>query len=114
GRARCAGLAATVEGSRGTLRGTPGRDVIVARGAVNRVVAGGGRDLICIRSRAKDFVDVDAGAGADRVLVQRRTRVMADLGPGADVYTGGPGPDWVRTGAGRDVVRTRAGDDSVT
>jgi uncharacterized delta-60 repeat protein len=78
----CAGLPATIVGSaRGeTLRGTSGRDVIVAGGGRDTVRARGGRDLVC-------------GGGGRDVLTG---------GAGGDRIAGGRGHDRCAGGAGRD------------
>lgn len=115
---RCQGVRATIVGEHGvrggTLRGTPGRDVIVTRGS-QRVAALGGHDLICVTGTPPRIVR--AGEGNDRILVARGVRGQTNLvpGPGDDVVRGGQGSEHVALGfgEGRDVVRTGAGDDRV-
>lgn len=91
---RCRGKRATIVGTRrpNRLRGTRGRDVIVAFGGNDRIRSLGGRDLICA-GKGRDLVR--AGDGNDRVFG----------GPGDDRLFGGDGRDRLRGGPGRDVER---------
>jgi Zinc carboxypeptidase/RTX calcium-binding nonapeptide repeat (4 copies) len=77
GPVRCRGTVATLVGTPGNDRGgskligTPGADVIVARGGNDMVQADAGKDMIC------------GGSGAD----------ILEGGKGKDVLRGGPGKD---------------------
>ena len=48
-RVRCAGLVATIIGTRGNdvLTGTPGHDIIAGLGGADHIDGGGGRDVLC-------------------------------------------------------------------
>ena len=124
----CHGLPATIEASTGTVTGTPGDDVIVVTGSVERVSAEDGDDLVCLVGTGKN-ISVDPGAGDDEVDASSAgARTTTLLGPGADSFTGSaftdyvmagpgvpnvvladPGPYRVATGAGRDFLDVRPG-----
>lgn len=89
----CAGFEATVLGTAAgeTLRGGPGRDVIVGRGGDDLIFAGGGDDVVC------------GGPGDDSV----------EGGAGADLLLGGGGDDTLDGGIGDDVIRGSAGFDRI-
>jgi Ca2+-binding RTX toxin-like protein len=91
--ATCAGLPATIVGTSrpDELKGTKGRDVVVALGGDDVIDTGVGRDVVC------------AGDGFDHV----RTR------GGRDLVLGGAGDDYVDLGAGRDLAEGQAGVDSL-
>jgi len=97
----CAGVRATIVGTaRGEfLRGTDGRDVIVARGGRDTVDAKGGDDLVC----GGDGADRLAGgsgsdqlrgeAGDDLLAGDPAFRKLTDVVVGADLLVGGGGLD---------------------
>ncbi|MCL4287891.1 MAG: hypothetical protein KJ006_09615 [Thermoleophilia bacterium] len=93
GPCRCRGMAATQPWSdRGdVLRGTPGRDVIVAGPGSDTVRGRGGGDLIC------------GGSGRDTIRGQGGADQIRGNG-GRDRLRGGAGSDRCRGGAGRDRV----------
>jgi Ca2+-binding RTX toxin-like protein len=128
--AMCQGKPATIDGSKGTVRGTDGDDVIVARGKARAVAAGAGDDLICLVNTqswpdpdypddpAHDYgVAVSTGAGDDSVDASEADgKTEITLGPGADSLIGSPFGDWVSTGQATDgtgpfYVRTGSGRD---
>lgn len=90
--ATCGGQAATLVGTAkaDVLRGTPGRDVIVAKGGADVIRGLGGDDLICAGNGQDEVV---GGPGADLIRGEA----------GRDVLVGGPGRDRTVGGAGRDV-----------
>ncbi len=81
---RCAGYQATLVGTNqtDTLRGTPGRDVVVARDGDDSIRTGRGSDLVC------------AGDGFDHVV----------LGRGRDRASGGDGDDTLVGSGDRDLL----------
>lgn len=89
----CEGLPATIVGTErsDTIEGTPGVDVIVAKGGNDLIRAYGGDDVIC------------GGPGSDRIMT----------GAGDDVVIGGRGNDWVTSAAGGDRVSGGPGDETV-
>ena len=93
GARRCAGLVPTIVGTSKAddLKGTDGRDVVLALDGDDTIDTGRGRDVVC------------AGDGFDFVKT----------GPGRDLVRGGPGDDNVLAGRGKDVVRGLAGIDSL-
>ena len=96
----CRGVPATIIGtwSDDILRGTPGRDVIVALDGHDRVFAGGGADLVC------------AGAGNDRVYGgPRRDTILGERGN--DRLWGGDGKDRLLGGWGVDTADGQSGSD---
>jgi Ca2+-binding RTX toxin-like protein len=94
----CHGLPATIEGSVGIVTGTSGPDVIVATGAVRRVRAGDGDDLVCLVDTSKRIY-VDAGAGNDEVDASAAgARTETSLGAGANIFTGSAFADYVIAG----------------
>ncbi|MCD4536499.1 hypothetical protein LRP67_20600 [Nocardioides sp. cx-169] len=115
----CLGQDATIVG-KGHVRGTRGRDVIVAT-APTTVAALGGDDLICVvgtGTTKQTKVRVGAGEGDDRVVDRVRSPHKTDirLAGGDDRYTASSSLvlDRVEAGPGRDVVSTGRGDDQVT
>lgn len=98
--AGCRGRDATIVGGHGedALRGTPRRDVIVARAGDDVVRGRGGNDIVCAR-RGDDLVR--GGSGRDRV----------HGGAGDGNLRGGAGKDRVSAGTGRDSVRGGRGRD---
>ncbi|HET7389025.1 MAG TPA: calcium-binding protein [Nocardioidaceae bacterium] len=99
----CHGHRATLVGTSGhdRLVGTPGSDVIVARGGKDRISGRAGNDIVCA-GPGDDNVHV--GAGNDRVYA----------GPGWDTVRGGADNDRVYGGHGSDTLRGDAGDDRVS
>ncbi len=81
---RCAGVRATIEAeTRGRIRGTSGRDVIVGSPGADVIRARGGRDLICSR-QGDDNIDggrgldeIHGGPGADRCYAGRDERLRS-------------------------------------
>ena len=98
----CAGEPATVVGTAASddLRGTPQRDVVVARDGDDQIRTGAGRDLVCAGD-AFDFVRL--GRGADRALGSA----------GDDTVHGGDGVDRLRGQSGIDQLDGGAGDDEL-
>jgi hypothetical protein len=87
---RCAGEPATrTVAAGGSVKGSPGDDVIVADKRNNKIRSGGGDDLICALG-GRDRIR--AGAGRDSVRG----------GAGKDRIEGGPGKDRCRGGGGKD------------
>lgn len=121
----CDGRPATIVGHVDEdVVGTAGADVVVTAGA-RSVDALGGDDRVCVTGAGREVVTVRAGDGSDRVLVlvdDAGTRVLADLGAGADLFSGGatldhvvdadltqagvaePAVDTIETGGGADAV----------
>ena len=97
---RCNGVVATIVGTNGNdeIKGTNGRDVIVARGGNDEIYGRGGNDLICAGAGVDD---VEAGAGNDRVYG----------GGGNDDLEGQDGADRIFGGGGNDELYGHAGDD---
>ena len=104
---RCAGKRPTIpprvgkaQGSaRGdVIVGTPGRNVIRARGGNDTVCGLGGNDILL------------GGPGRDRLLGQGGRDALRG-GPGRDRLVGGKGRDRLLGGAGRDVLRGGPGRD---
>ena len=113
----CRGEAATIVGTGQPVRGTEGRDVIVA-GTSSQVDAYGGDDLICL-SRGVDAYyvqEIDAGPGNDTVdatAASTDVSTRTALGPGADTFVGGAAQDIVHAGNApepRDVVAQPGSD----
>jgi Ca2+-binding RTX toxin-like protein len=90
-RAKCFGLAATIVGDKGAniVKGTPGDDVIAAKGGNDRIIGGDGDDVIC-GGKGEDLVD--AGDGDDILLGQGSDDVL-QAGPGDDILLGQGGND---------------------
>ena len=109
--ARCRGQAATIVGTDGPdrIKGTPGKDVIVAYGGNDRIKGLGGNDIICAGSGRNR---VNSGAGNDYVAADNgNDRVSA--GAGRDVVEAGGGDDYIAGGGGNDVLKGGAGDDQL-
>jgi hypothetical protein len=106
---RCMGHRATIVAQRGRIqiRGTSGRDVIVANAQANYINGRGGRDIICARGGADR---VRGGAGNDVVSAGRGSdELWGDLGDdillgrhGSDIANGDLGDDIIKLGRGRD------------
>ena len=105
----CRGVEATILGKRGdrVLRGTLGRDVIVARGGRDRIRGRGGDDLICAGG-GNDVVE--GGRGDDRIVAGPGSDAVWG-GTGEDVLVGGPGGDKLAGGAGADRLLGGRGPD---
>jgi hypothetical protein len=91
----------TVKGSpkKDKLKGTPGSDVIAAKGGKDKVRSGKGDDVICLgRGRDKG----KAGSGGDIVLGNG----------GADTVKGGPGKDELYGNRSRDLLKGGPGKDT--
>ncbi|MDQ4027623.1 MAG: hypothetical protein M3214_06165 [Actinomycetota bacterium] len=100
GGVSCGGEAATMVGdsNRDEIDGTPGRDVIHARGGNDEVDGHGGKDLICGGRGADDL----AGDGRRDVVRGGRGNDALDGNAGNDRLTGGRGFDDIDGGAGDD------------
>ncbi len=107
----CRSSDATILGTAGddALRGTRGRDVMLARGGDDRVKGRAGKDLICggpgsdnIRG-ARGREQASGGGGRDS-LRGGNGRDRLGGGKGSDVLRGGPGRDTLKGGGGRDRV----------
>ena len=81
-----------------TLDGGPGKDTLLAGGAVGQATGGPGADTI---RALGPFAAVNGGPGADRV----------NTGSGLDFVFGGPGGDRVDSGGGPDLVFGEGGRD---
>ena len=118
--ARCDGQLATIVGTNGsdTLRGTPRRDVIVAKGGDDVVIAGKGHDLVCGGSG----VDILRGGRGRDTLLDRVSSVAAGSravlaeegvtqygGAGNDTLVGTGGSDYLSGGGGSDELRAGNG-----
>jgi Ca2+-binding RTX toxin-like protein len=99
-KVRCAGFEATKVGTDKSqvIRGTPRRDVIVAKGGNDRIFSYGGDDIICA-GPGNDHID--AGAGRDRVFGGSGNDTLKG-GAGRDLLDGGPGDDGCYPAAGGD------------
>ena len=95
----CGGVPVTIEaGPGGTLRGTPGDDVIRGTAGPDRILAGAGNDIVC-GGGGRDTLK--GGPGADRLKGNEgRDRLRGNGGP--DVLIGGPGRDDLHGGGGKD------------
>jgi hypothetical protein len=101
--ATCDGTRATVVGTSGddVLRGTSGADVFQGRGGDDVIQAGLGNDLACGGGGSDTIV---GGGGRDRLLGQAGDDVLKG-GDGADVLDGGAGLDVGNGGPGDDACR---------
>lgn len=106
----CQGRVATQVGSKTTMVGTSGDDVIVS-GRSRKVLARGGNDLVCITSSRA--VAVAGGGGHDVVKGGRGDDAVAGNG-GDDVLRGGGGRDLLVGGAGKDRLLGGGGRDSAS
>lgn len=98
----CGGRTPTILGTDHSdlLHGTPGDDVINARGGADLIAGDGGNDLIC----GGDGTDlINAGPGDDTVYG----------GPGTDLLLGGPGDDTLYGGPDRDLLLGAPGHDTL-
>lgn len=93
----------------GTIKGTPGDDVIVGTAGSDRINSGGGRDVVC--GGAGDDV-VTAGDGDD-VVDGGAGKDVVNGGEGNDLLSGGQGDDQIGGGGGEDLVNGGAGTDKV-
>jgi Zinc carboxypeptidase/RTX calcium-binding nonapeptide repeat (4 copies) len=103
--------APTVKGSakKDKLKGTPGSDVIAAKGGRDRVRSGKGDDVICLgRGRDKG----KAGSGGDLMLGNGGADV-ASGGGGGDELFGNRSPDRLRGGPGKDRCKGGPGKDQL-
>jgi Ca2+-binding RTX toxin-like protein len=88
---RCRGLAATIVGDPGggTVRGTPGPDVIVGSNGNDLIGGRGGDDVIC-GGAGLDFID---GQGGDDRVYGGADRDVLESYRGSDELRGGSGDD---------------------
>lgn len=115
---RCRGTEATIVGTEGSdlLRGTDGRDVIVAGRGADTIRAKGGNDIVCgggggDKLRGADGGDrLIGGNGRDRISGQGGNDELRG-GRKADRLRGGSGNDELRGGKGRDRCNGGAGKD---
>jgi hypothetical protein len=107
---RCNGVKATIVGTNKPekIKGTKGRDVIVARGGNDRIKGLGGNDLVC-GGGGNDTIDGDAGTDFLYGGPGRDTMV-AGPGAGGFVY-GEAGDDLLATGDGGQALYGGDGDD---
>ena len=100
GVATCDGVTATIVGTDGNneIDGTPGRDVVQARGGNDEVDTLGGNDLICGGSGSDDL---SGDGGDDRVLGNAGNDEL-DGNAGSDRLVGGRGFDTIDGGLGND------------
>jgi len=129
GAATCAGVPATIQGTKGAdvLRGTPGPDVIVGGDGDDLIFGRGGDDLIC-GGPGNDTIS--GGDGDDRLIGGRGDDTLSggrgnDLvldsggadrlegGAGNDHLAGGIGVDHLAGGTGHDTLRGGTGDDTL-
>jgi uncharacterized repeat protein (TIGR01451 family) len=117
----CRGEVATIVGTPGAnrLRGTKGKDVILARGGDDKVRGLAGRDLICagggddkVRGGGADD-KVIGGGGHDRLGGQAGDDVLKG-NAGRDRLKGGSGDDALRGGPGNDRCHGGGGDDKTS
>jgi Ca2+-binding RTX toxin-like protein len=123
----CDGQAATIvgDGSRATITGTEGPDVIVSNGA-GRVDARGGDDTVCVTGNVSE-VDFDVkvfdGTGDD-VVIDQATLVpdapgvigaplTVSLVEGGDRFVGNDVGELVLARSGADTIETGGGGDTV-
>lgn len=92
GEETCLSKPATVVGSRGVIRGTPGDDIILATGPEVVIKAGKGNDAICLVSGlvyggdGRDSISLTGTEGYKRLRVVGVERYNVDMGSGgADV-----------------------------
>lgn len=90
--------------------GTPGRDVIVARGGNDRIEGGAGNDVIC----AGGGVDNSLGGDGNDVLLGQADDDVSYGGPGSDDLAGGPGDDDLFGDAGDDALFGGPGADQLS
>jgi Ca2+-binding RTX toxin-like protein len=122
----CFGKAPTITGT-GLVRGTPGPDVIVARGAAE-VHAYGGDDLVCgaflvyagpgddrvVYTRdGGDYPELIGGSGDDLLVLGGDLFASLDGGRGHDVLRGTRGEQFIVGGPGRDRLLGGAGPDTL-
>lgn len=105
----CAGLTATIVGSRKTdaITGTAGADVIASLGGADQVDGRGGDDVICGGSGPDTLLgraghdDLRGGGGSDTVEGHNGNDRLRG-GNHADVLIGGNGTNWINGGNGAD------------
>jgi hypothetical protein len=110
----------TISGTSGddVLEGTPGPDVICAKGGDDVVHGGGGYDVILLgagddTAYAGGGIDlVHGGSGDDRIR-GGDDRDLVTGGPGVDHLRGDGGDDTLVGGAGHDVLRGGSGKDEL-
>jgi hypothetical protein len=118
GGGRCAGVKATLVGSRGDdkMVGTNKRDVIVGLGGKDKIKGRGGNDLICAKGGDDRLVGgkgndkVGGGGGRDRVSGSSGNDLLKG-GARADRLAGGGGDDRLIGGGGRDKLNGGGGKD---
>jgi 3',5'-cyclic AMP phosphodiesterase CpdA len=89
----CKGQTVTIVGSQGgdEIKGTPGKDVVLAQGGSDKVKTGPGKDVVC------------GGNGDDKIK----------LGKGADQADGDEGKDKLKGRKGRDTLKGKNGRDKL-
>ena len=105
----CHGTKATLVGTEGNdvIKGTQGRDVIVGLGGNDKIIGLGGKDQICGGDGKDKLV---GGAGRDTLYGEAgKDKVLGGLG--RDMLAGGPGRDRLLGGAGNDQMLGGAGKD---
>jgi hypothetical protein len=105
----CHGITATIVGTRGPdqILGTPGDDVIVARGGADQIQGLAGNDLICA---GRDADQVDGNGGGDTIFGGRGGDQLSG-GRGGDTDFGGRGGDQLFGNRGSDGLAGGAGFD---
>ena len=128
-RPSCGGKKATIVGSPGNdrIKGTKGRDVIVARGGKDRIFGKLSKDIIC-GGPGNDVIfgglnkDTIYGGGGNDYLVggEGKDRIFGGRGAdtllgdsGGDKLHGGPGPDRVLGGIQDDFLWGDGGNDVI-
>ena len=121
GTPKCMGKVATKTGTQGanTIRGTQGRDVIVALGGNDLIEGKGGRDIICAGAGDDEIhgeggADRISGGGGNDFLFGQSKRDILQGGPGIDFLLGMQGDDQSTGGGGFDLAAFLASPASVT
>ena len=111
----CFGRRATIVGDRdgGSLRGTPGDDVIVGGPGTDFIDGRGGNDRICGGSNLWEEEDWIKGGPGDDLLDGGVRNDLLYGGRGADYITGNASYDLIHAGPGDDVARGADGSDRV-
>ena len=126
--ARCFGEEATIVADGGLVRGTRGRDVIVATDQATEVHALGGDDRICgaflvyggagddrihYGSDSTAGFELNGGPGEDRIFYSGAVFGYLNGGPGDDRLASRAGEQWVNGGTGADTITGGAGRDTL-